>query len=488
MLDNSMDTIAAICTGMTGSGINIIRISGEKAFEIADKIFISKSGKNVDNLRNFSVNYGFISDKKGLLNGDEAKVHNVDKVDILDEVLLLKMKAPHSYTCEDVIEIDCHGGITVTGEILKTILKNGARLAEPGEFTKRAFLNGRIDLSQAEAVNDIINAKSNLALKNSVKQLKGQVKRKIIDLRDRIISKTAYIEAALDDPEHISLEGFSEKLEKEIRLVQSDIKKLIDSFSEGRFINEGINTCIIGLPNAGKSSLLNALLDEDRAIVTDIAGTTRDILKETVVLSDVVLNIIDTAGIRNTDNVIEKIGVERAKKEAENADLILYVVDVSLDLTDTDREIIKNLNNKKIILVYNKSDLLKSENYDEKNIVKDKNHVISDEFNEEIKSVVISTVSGEGIDQIKEMIREMFYNGSINSSEDLIITNARHSELLISAQKSIDNVLEGIENGMSEDFLTIDMMDAYESLGKIVGESVEDDLADRIFRDFCMGK
>lgn len=458
------ETIAAICTGLTGSGINIIRISGEEAFAIAGKVFKSVSGKKVDEFGSFSVHYGYIVDN----------IDNVDKT--IDEVLLLKMQAPHSYTREDVIEIDCHGGILVTKRILELILKNGARLAEPGEFTKRAYLNGRIDLSQAEAVIDIINAKSNLALKNSVKQLKGQVKEKIADLRERLISKTAYIEAALDDPEHISLEGFTDTLEGEINSILSEINKLIASSDDGRLINEGINTCILGLPNAGKSSLLNALLNEDRAIVTDIAGTTRDILKETVTFGDVVLNIIDTAGIRDTEDVIEKIGVDRAKKEAENADLILYVVDLNEGLTEKDLEILKEIKDKKIIIVYNKIDLL------DNNIVDDRSESLA------LKAVRISSLNGEGIDELKDLIKTLFYSGSITNEEDVIITNERHSELLVSAGQSVRNVSESINAGVSEDFLTIDMMDAYEALGKIIGESVEDDLADRIFKDFCMGK
>ncbi|MBO4510022.1 MAG: tRNA uridine-5-carboxymethylaminomethyl(34) synthesis GTPase MnmE [Lachnospiraceae bacterium] len=458
------ETIAAICTGLTGSGINIIRISGEEAFAIAGKVFKSVSGKKVDEFGSFSVHYGYIVDN----------IDNVDKT--IDEVLLLKMQAPHSYTREDVIEIDCHGGILVTKRILELILKNGARLAEPGEFTKRAYLNGRIDLSQAEAVIDIINAKSNLALKNSVKQLKGQVKEKIADLRERLISKTAYIEAALDDPEHISLEGFTDTLEGEINSILSEINKLIASSDDGRLINEGIKTCILGLPNAGKSSLLNALLNEDRAIVTDIAGTTRDILKETVTFGDVVLNIIDTAGIRDTEDVIEKIGVDRAKKEAENADLILYVVDLNEGLTEKDLEILKEIKDKKIIIVYNKIDLL------DNNIVDDRSESLA------LKAVRISSLNGEGIDELKDLIKTLFYSGSITNEEDVIITNERHSELLVSAGQSVRNVSESINAGVSEDFLTIDMMDAYEALGKIIGESVEDDLADRIFKDFCMGK
>ncbi|MBR5179876.1 MAG: tRNA uridine-5-carboxymethylaminomethyl(34) synthesis GTPase MnmE [Lachnospiraceae bacterium] len=458
------ETIAAICTGLTGSGINIIRISGEEAFAIAGKVFKSVSGKKVDEFGSFSVHYGYIVDN----------IDNVDKT--IDEVLLLKMQAPHSYTREDVIEIDCHGGILVTKRILELILKNGARLAEPGEFTKRAYLNGRIDLSQAEAVIDIINAKSNLALKNSVKQLKGQVKEKIADLRERLISKTAYIEAALDDPEHISLDGFTDTLEGEINSILSEINKLIASSDDGRLINEGINTCILGLPNAGKSSLLNALLNEDRAIVTDIAGTTRDILKETVTFGDVVLNIIDTAGIRDTEDVIEKIGVDKAKKEAENADLILYVVDLNEGLTEKDLEILKEIKDKKIIIVYNKIDLL------DNNIVDDRSESLA------LKAVRISSLNGEGIDELKDLIKTLFYSGSITNEEDVIITNERHRELLVSAGQSVRNVSESINAGVSEDFLTIDMMDAYEALGKIIGESVEDDLADRIFKDFCMGK
>ena len=478
------ETIAAICTGLTGSGINIIRISGEDAFSIADKVFRSVSKKKVDEFSSFSVHYGYIVDNVG-------SVDNTDNVDnaykTIDEVLLLKMQAPHSYTKEDVIEIDCHGGILVTKRILELILKNGARLAEPGEFTKRAYLNGRIDLSQAEAVIDIINAKSNLALKNSVRQLKGQVKDKIFELRERLISKTAYIEAALDDPEHISLDGFSESLEKEVKDITCQVKKLIGSFDEGRFLNEGINTCILGLPNAGKSSLLNALLSEDRAIVTDIAGTTRDVLRETVSFGDVVLNIMDTAGIRDTEDIIEKIGVDKARKAADDADLILYVVDLKSGLTKDDKKILEEINDKKLIIVYNKSDLV-NDNEQALSINEDKNETAENIACNMGKGITVSSLTGAGIEDLKSEIKNMFYNGSINNEEDVIITNERHRELLVSADGSLNNVITGIENGMSEDFLTIDMMDAYEALGKIVGESVEDDLADRIFKDFCMGK
>ena len=496
---NNNDTIAAICTGLTGSGINIIRISGEKAFAIADDIFVGKSGKKIAEMGNFSVNYGFIVDKNNSvdnvdkcqniepgnvtaqISGEVVKGNNADGV-IIDEILLLKMQAPHSYTKEDVIEIDCHGGIMVTKKILGLVLKCGARLAEPGEFTKRAFLNGRIDLSQAEAVIDIINAKSNLALKNSVKQLKGSVKDKIIEIREKIISKTAYIEAALDDPEHISLDGFSDEAFDEFEDIEKKLKKLVDTSDEGRLINEGINTCILGLPNAGKSSLLNALLDEERAIVTDIAGTTRDVLKETVVFGDVLLNIIDTAGIRDTGDVIEKIGVDRAKKEAENADLILYVVDLKEGLGEKDKEILEEIKDKKTIVVYNKSDLLAENGNTDCGAESDKN------ISPDQAAITLSSKTGEGIEELKNMIKTLFYSGSINNSEDVLITNERHRELLISALRSVNNVINGIQDSVSEDFLTIDLMDAYEALGKIIGESVEDDLADRIFKDFCMGK
>lgn len=508
MIENN-DTIAAICTGMTGSGINIIRISGSSAFEIAEKIFKSISNKHISDMGNFSVNYGYIVDdieeKKPDIDTfidklvtkntdeplikDQLKESELDEKRIVDEVLLLKMKAPRSYTREDVIEIDCHGGILVTKRILEVILKNGARLAEPGEFTKRAYLNGRIDLSQAEAVIDIINSKSNLALKNSVRQLKGQIKEKIIKLRDKLISKTAYIEAALDDPEHISLEGFSDELSTDIYYIRKELEKLISSFDDGRILNEGINTCILGLPNAGKSSLLNALLDEDRAIVTDIAGTTRDVLKETVSFGDVVLNIIDTAGIRDTKDIIEKIGVDKAKKEAENADLILYVVDMNIGLTEKDNEILKELEDKKIIVVYNKSDIALDIS-DKITSIDSRNFDYSSSMKNDIgfENIVISSLTHSGIDELKEMIKKLFYSGRINQNENIIITNERHKELLVSAKNSIDNVISGIESEMSEDFLTIDMMDAYAALGKIIGESVEDDLADRIFKDFCMGK
>lgn len=454
------ETIAAIATGLSNSGISIIRISGEDAFKIADKCFKAMSGKSIYDIKSYSLNYG----------------HIVDDGVVIDEVLLSKMKAPKTYTREDVIEINCHGGIVVTKRVLETVLKYGARPAEPGEFTKRAFLNGRIDLSQAEAVIDIINAKNNLALKNSISQLKGNVRNKIADLREKLLRNTAFIEAALDDPEHISIDGFSEELESEVKEVKAEIKKLIDSADNGKIIKEGVKTVILGKPNSGKSSLLNLILGEDRAIVTDIAGTTRDTLEETIQFEGIVLNIVDTAGIRKTENEVEKIGVEKAKETAGDADLIIYVMDSSVDNDENDREIIDIVKNKKIIILLNKCDL---------NVNTDVNET---EKEYGAKTILFSAKTGEGLDELKSEIKDMFYNGEINFDDEIYITNVRQKNLLKETEECLNNVLNSIEAGMPEDFFSIDLMDAYTKLGIITGDDVEDDLADKIFSEFCMGK
>jgi len=455
------DTIAAIATGLSSGGISIIRISGNDAFSIIDRIYKSKNGKKkLSNEKSHTIHYGFIVD------GDE----------IVDEVMVTIMRAPSTYTREDVIEINCHGGLVVTRKILKIVLGQGVRLAEPGEFTKRAFLNGRIDLSQAEAVSDIIKAKNDIALKNSLKQLEGREYEIIKKIRDSILRDIAYIEAALDDPEHISIEGFSEELEENLQNYSKSINRLISGSKNGRLIKEGIKTVILGKPNVGKSSLLNILVREDRAIVTDIAGTTRDTLEETINLNDITLNIIDTAGIRTTDDEVEKIGVDKAMKVAKEADLIIYVIDSSVPLDDNDEAILLMIKEKKAIILMNKSDLTPC--IRKEDIEKKSNHPI----------IGTSFVEHEGIENLEQLIKDMFFKGDISFNEDIYVTNERHIEAFSNALKALDMVRESIYNNMPEDFYSIDLMTAYEELGGILGENVGEDLINMIFSEFCMGK
>lgn len=455
------DTITAIATGLSSGGISIIRISGNDAFSIIDRIYKSKNGKKkLSNEKSHTIHYGFIVD------GDE----------IVDEVMVTIMRAPSTYTREDVIEINCHGGLVVTRKILKIVLGQGVRLAEPGEFTKRAFLNGRIDLSQAEAVSDIIKAKNDIALKNSLKQLEGREYEIIKKIRDSILRDIAYIEAALDDPEHISIEGFSEELEKNLQNYSKSINRLISGSKNGRLIKEGIKTVILGKPNVGKSSLLNILVREDRAIVTDIAGTTRDTLEETINLNDITLNIIDTAGIRTTDDEVEKIGVDKAMKVAKEADLIIYVIDSSVPLDDNDEAILLMIKEKKAIILMNKSDLTPC--IRKEDIEKKSNHPI----------IGTSFVEHEGIENLEQLIKDMFFKGDISFNEDIYVTNERHIEAFSNALKALDMVRESIYNNMPEDFYSIDLMTAYEELGGILGENVGEDLINMIFSEFCMGK
>lgn len=455
------ETIAAISTAMTNSGIGIIRISGDEAISIADEIFISvKKDKKIKDMASHTVHYGHIAD-------DEK---------IIDEVLLIVMKGPNTYTKEDVVEINCHGGVFVTKKILELILKKGARCAEPGEFTKRAFLNGRIDLSQAEAVTDIINAKNTMALNASVSQLKGGISEIIKQQREKIIHHIAFIEAALDDPEHIEMDHYGDELTIIVEEILSTLDSLLSTADNGKLISEGIKTVILGKPNAGKSSLLNRLLREDRAIVTDVAGTTRDILEERMSLSEINLNIIDTAGIRETDDIVEKIGVERAKKTAEEADLIIYVVDTSVPLDENDKEIIELISNKKSIVLLNKSDLECIVSVDEIKQLTD------------AEPIMISAKENKGIWNLEERIKEMFYEGIISFNQEIFITNIRHKQLLAEAADSLRMVKSSIEQQLPEDFYSIDLMNAYEFLGEIIGESVSDDLVNEIFSKFCMGK
>lgn len=456
-----IDTIAAIATAMTSSGIGIVRISGEESLNIIDKIYKSRNGnKKISKCDSHTINYGYICD------GDE----------IIDEVVVLLMRAPNTYTREDTIEIDCHGGVYVMKRILETVIKYGARPAEPGEFTKRAFLNGRIDLSQAESVIDIINSKNEFALKSSISQLKGSVLDKIREIREKILHEIAFIESALDDPEHFSLDSYPQILEQFVDKEIKNIDSLLISSNNGRILKEGINTVIVGKPNAGKSSLLNALVGVDRAIVTDIAGTTRDVLEEQINLNGITLNLVDTAGIRETEDIVEKIGVSKAKEYANTADLIIYVIDSSTDLDKSDYEIIELLKNKNSIILLNKSDL---------DVVIDEN-TVSDLIDSKIIS--ISAKENTGIDELENTIKDMFLNGEISFNDEVYITNVRHKNLLNESLISLKHVLDSIYNGMPEDFYSIDLMSAYESLGLIIGESVEDDLVEEIFSKFCMGK
>lgn len=452
------ETITAISTAMSDSGIGIVRMSGPEAFEIADRIY--KGKKQLSSQESHTVHYGWIKDGE----------------DTIDEVLVILMRGPHSYTGEDTVEINCHGGVFVVRKILETVLKNGARVAEPGEFTKRAFLNGRMDLSRAEAVIDVIHSKNEFALKNSVSQLRGSIQRKIQAMRDEILYHTAYIESALDDPEHISLDGYAESLVEKTEKLLKELKKLINTADNGRKIQEGIRTVIVGKPNAGKSSLLNVLVGEDRAIVTDIEGTTRDILEEHIQLNGVSLNIVDTAGIRQTEDVVEKIGVDRARNQAEEADLIIFVVDASRNLDENDFEIMRMIEDKNVIVLLNKSDL--------KTMVTPK--MVKEHLDKPM--IEISAKEEEGIYELEQTVKEMFFQGGLTFNDEVYITNVRQKEALLQAFTSLSQVKESIESGMPEDFYTIDLMDAYEALGNITGETIGEDLVNEIFSKFCMGK
>lgn len=455
------DTIAAIATAMSNSGIGIVRISGDEALEVADRIFRPKKGsRKVSDMETHTIHYGYV----------------VDSEEVVDEVMLLIMKAPRSYTCEDTIEIDCHGGVLVMKKILETVLKYGARPAEPGEFTKRAFLNGRIDLSQAESVIDVINAQNELALKSSVSQLQGAVLEKIKDIRAVVLHEIAFIESALDDPEHVSLDGYPEQLRGIMSDAHSKVKKLLDSSDNGKMLKEGINTAIVGKPNAGKSSLLNILVGEERAIVTEIAGTTRDILQEQIQIGGIGLNVIDTAGIRDTEDIVEKIGVNKSREYIEKADLIIYVVDSSTELDENDQEIIEAIQDKKAIVLLNKSDL----------DAKTDAAILQERLDKPILS--ISAKNNTGIHELEKLIEEMFFSGKLSFNDEVYITNIRQKNALAEAESSLKMVLQSIDDGMPEDFFTIDMMNAYEVLGTIIGESVGEDLVNEIFSKFCMGK
>ena len=451
------DTIIAPATA-SGGALMVIRLAGERAVEIADRLF--RGRHPMAETRSHTAHFGTICD------GER----------VIDEVVATLFRAPHSYTGEDTVEIDCHGGVFAMKRVLETVLKNGAEIAAPGEFTKRAFLNGRLDLSQAEAVMDVIQAKNEYALRSSMDQLRGSVYRAIKEIREKLIYHIAYIESALDDPEHISLEGYPQELLEVVDKEEKKVKELLKSSSDGKMIQEGIQTVILGKPNAGKSSLLNLLIGENKAIVTDIAGTTRDILEEYITLHGITLKIIDTAGIRETEDVVEKIGVSRAREMAQKADLILYVVDSSAPLDENDEEIIGMLSDKKAIVLYNKTDLMPA--VDMQDLKKRTGHPV----------IPISAKEETGIFELEEEIKSMFFSGNLSFNDEVYITNARHKAALEEADQSLELVRNSIEMGMPEDFFSIDLMNAYEKLGTIVGEAVGEDLVNEIFSKFCTGK
>lgn len=460
------DTIAAIATAMSNSGIGIIRISGPDAVLIADRVYRSKnSTKKLMNQKTHTIHYGFICDGN----------------DLIDEVMVAIMKAPNSFTAEDTVEIDCHGGMLVMKKILETVLKNGARAAEPGEFTKRAFLNGRIDLTKAEAVMDLIGSSNEYAMKSSVSQLKGSIHKKIKQLREQIIYEIAFIESALDDPEHISTEGYPQKLSKIVDKLLFELTEMIQTFDNGRIIKEGIRVVILGKPNAGKSSLLNKLLGQEKAIVTDVAGTTRDVLEQFINLDGIGIHIVDTAGIRDTEDIVEKIGVDRAIESSKDADLIVYVVDSSKNLDEDDKRIMDLMSSKKSIILLNKSDL-------EAKVSLEDMQKICESFKEDYMILNTSMTEDIGLKELEEAMKDMFIHGKIDMNEEVTITNIRHKEALSDAKDSLLLVRQSLLDEMPEDFYSIDLMNAYASLGSIIGEEVGEDLVNEIFSKFCMGK
>lgn len=458
MLYNNSDTICAIASAMTNAGIGVIRVSGPEAIQKVDTIF--RGTVRLTESESHTVHYG----------------HIVWEDSVVDEVMVLVLRAPRTYTKEDTIEIDCHGGVFLMQKILKILTELDIRVAEPGEFTKRAFLNGRIDLSQAESVMDLIESRSNAALSNSLNQLQGGFSKQIKSLREDILYEIAYIESALDDPEHYDLEGYYEDLFPKVKRIYDKVSYYVSTSDDGALIKEGIKTVIIGRPNAGKSSLLNYLARKDRAIVTEIEGTTRDLLEEQISFQGIMLRLIDTAGIRDTEDVVEKMGVERSYDSMESADLILYVVDSSAPLNQNDLSIMEKVKDSQVVVLLNKSDVdvVVTEN-------EIKNYL-------SVPIIPFSAKTGEGEDLLRKKIMDLFFSGELMENHEIFLTNARHISAMSKAKESLSHVLLSIKEGMPEDFLSIDLMDAYEELGYIIGESVEDDLVNEIFSKFCTGK
>lgn len=455
------DTIAAIATAPGEGGIGIIRISGPKSLEVAEEIFFSMSGKKISEYPARTLIFGNIKD------GDKK----------IDEVLVAYMKGPNSYTAEDVIEINCHGGFISVKRILELVLSKDVRLAEAGEFTKRAFLNGRIDLSQAEAVIDVINAKTDKAHEVAENQLDGSLSNRIREFREKVTELLAQVEVAIDYPEEdIEFIAYT-TLEEKTRELNKDIKKLYETSESGKIFREGLKTVIVGKPNVGKSSLLNSILGENRAIVTDIPGTTRDVIEEFVNIKGIPLKIVDTAGIRETDDVVEKIGVEKSMASFDTADLIIMVVDSSSELSEEDREILEKVQGKETILLLNKTDL--PQVIDEEEVKK---------YVNEENIIKISALHNEGIEEVHDRIEAMVYKGDIKSSSNVIITNSRHKDALYRAMKSAEDAMRAIEDRMPLDFVEVDLKNIWDYLGYINGDTVSEDLLDNIFHNFCIGK
>lgn len=455
-----MSTIASISTAPGIGGIGIIRMSGENCFEIIGKIFYPKNSYKTDNIKGYTIKYGHIKEKEK----------------IIDEVLVSFFKAPHSYTAENMCEINSHGGIVVMKEILDLCLKNGAELAEPGEFTKRAFLNGRIDLSQAEAVIDIINAKSNREAKEGIKQLEGFLTQEINKIKQKVLDIMTNIEVSIDYPEYDVEEMLDSDIKEKLEKIKKELQQLEKSFENGKIIKEGIKTAIIGKPNAGKSSLLNAILKEDRAIVTEFEGTTRDTIEEFVNINGIPLKLIDTAGIRNTQNEVEKIGIEKAKTIAKDADLCLVIIDGSKQLEKEDKEILNIVNPIKTIIILNKTDL----------------GLIIDEKNKELSKfknkIEISALKKEGINELYNKITQLFNLNQINLDNEIIITNERHKNIIKKAIINIEKAEESLNNNMSVDIVAISIKDVLSNLGEITGDEAGEEIINEIFARFCLGK
>ena len=455
-----MSTIASISTAPGIGGIGIIRMSGEKCFEILNKIFYPKNNYNIEDIKGYTIKYGHIKESEK----------------IIDEVLVSFFKAPHSYTAENMCEINSHGGIVVMRRILDLCLKNGAELAQPGEFTKRAFLNGRMDLSQAEAVIDIINAKSDIEAKEGIKQLEGFLAQEIAKIKQKILDLMTNIEVSIDYPEYDVEELLDNEIAEKLGNIKNELKKLEKSFHNGKIIKEGIKTAIIGKPNAGKSSLLNAILKEDRAIVTEYEGTTRDTIEEFVNINGIPLKLIDTAGIRDTENEIEKIGIEKSKKIAKEADLCIVIIDSSKNIEKEDEEILKSVDCNKSIVVLNKSDL---------GSVIDKNIELLNRFKYVIN---ISALKRDGINDLYDTINKMFNLNEINLDNEIVITNKRHRNIIKKAITNVEKAEESLKNGMPIDIVAISIKDILSNLGEITGDEASEEIIDEIFARFCLGK